>query len=197
MSSSSGRPVYHDPRTGRSFYYEPRTSEFVYSDGSRVPASSQFAQPAPNVPRTSPGVVQQQSSNTFSNHPYNQQYTSLPPVTAGPSVQGVTQQFQNVNIAKSFAPNTSTIPYAAGRPIDGAEVVRNPPIRGAPPRRVSFLPEHRNGLLDPGMSKIAASLRYLANNSRLQGARASKGILRSRQGTCLSIAGRKNFVDTE
>jgi hypothetical protein len=94
-----------------------------------------------------------------------------------------------MGIAKSSAPTTSAIPYAAGRPIDGADVVRNPPVRGAPPRRFSFTPTVQNRLLDPGRLHIAVSARDLAEDTRLQGTRSPKGILRSRQGTYLRIAG--------
>jgi hypothetical protein len=57
MASSGGRPVYTDQRTGRTFSFDPQTSEFVYSDGQRVLASSQFAQPTASVPRSSTGTV--------------------------------------------------------------------------------------------------------------------------------------------
>jgi hypothetical protein len=153
MASSGGRPVWQDPRTGRTFHYDPQTNEVVYSDGSRVSASSQFNQPAPNVPRTGTGAVRQLSASTFSPQPYNQQYTSSPPVAAGASVQKVTRQLQNVGIAQPAAATTSTLPSAAGRAIDGAEVVRNPPIRGS--RRYPFEPKVQNRLLDRGMARLA------------------------------------------
>jgi hypothetical protein len=147
MASSSGRSVFTDQRTGRTFYYDQQTSEFVFSDGSRVPAASQPAQPAANVPRTAAsGAVRQLPVNVFSPQPYNQQYTSSPPIASGSNLQSATQQLRNVKIAQPSAP---AIPYAAGRPIDGADVVRNPPIRGS--RRVPWSPTVQSRLLDPGM----------------------------------------------
>lgn len=143
MASSSGHSVFTDQRTGRTFYYDQQTSEFVYSDGSRVPA----AQPAVNVPRTAAsGAVRQLPVNGFSPQPYNQQYTTSPPMASGSNLQSVTQQLRNVKIAQPSAP---AIPYAAGRPIDGADVVRNPPVQGS--RRVSWSPTVQSRLLDPGM----------------------------------------------
>jgi hypothetical protein len=152
MASSNGRPVWTDTRTGRTFFYDQQSGEIVFSDGSRVPAASQFAQPAANVPRTATGAVRQLPANAFSSQPYNQQYTNSPPIASGSSVQNVTQQLQDVNIAQPSTSAKSAIPYAAGRPIDGAEVVRNPPVRGTPPRRFSFTPTVQNRLLDPGTS---------------------------------------------
>ncbi|GAB7326379.1 hypothetical protein MBLNU13_g10410t2 [Cladosporium sp. NU13] len=143
MASSSGRPVWTDQRTGRTFYYDQQTNEYVFSDGSRVLAASQPAQPAVNVPRTvATGAVRQLPANVFSSQPYNQQYTSSPPIASGSSLQNVTQQLRNVKIAQPSAP---VIPYAAGRPIDGADVVRN--VLGA--RRVSLPPTVQTRLLDP------------------------------------------------
>jgi len=179
--------LWTDPQTGRTFYLDQQTSELVYSDGSRVPASSRFPQPAPNVPRTSTGAVRQLSANAFSPQPYNQQYTSSPPVATGPSVQNVARHLQNVSIAKPAVPTTSISPYAVGGPIDGAEVVRNPPIRGAPPRRFSFSPEFQSRLLDPGVFSTAAGGRLLVNDVRLQGPRSAREVLRSRQGMCLQV----------
>ena len=144
MASSSVRSVGTDRRTS---YYDQQTNEIVYPDGSRAPAVSQSTQPAVNVPRTAAtSAVRQLPANAFSSQPYNQQYTSSPPIASGSSLQNVTQQLRNVQIAQ---PSPLAIPYAAGRPIDGADVVRNPPVTGA--RRVSFAPRVQNRLLDPGM----------------------------------------------
>ena len=148
MASSGGRPVWTEQGTGRTFYYDQQTSEYVLSDGRRVPAASQPAQPAVDVPRTATtGAARQLPANVFSSQPYGHQYTSSPPIASGPSLQNVTQQLRNVTIALPSAP---AIPYAAGGPIDGADVVRNPPVRDA--RRVSFGPTVQSRLLDPGMS---------------------------------------------
>lgn len=89
---------------------------------------------------------------------------------------------QNVSIAAPSAPTAPVIPYAAGRAVDGTEVVRDPQIRGAPPRRVSFLPAVQRGLLDPSMLFFVAIVNSSADKSRLQGARSACKVLRSRQG---------------
>lgn len=151
MASSAGRQVWTDRRTGRTFHYDQQTGEIVYSDGSRVLAASQFAQPPANVPRIAIGAVRQQPNNAFSSQPYNQHYTNSPPVASGSSVQNVTQQLHSLKIVQPSTSAKSAIPNTTGRPIDGAEVLRNPPVRGTPPRRVPFTPTVQNGLLNPGM----------------------------------------------
>jgi hypothetical protein len=180
-SGQGGPPVFQD-QAGRFYHYDTRTNEIVYLNGTRVPYT---AQPTSNIPRSGTVAARQLPANNFSAQPYNQRYTTSPPTRAGQSVQNVSRQLQNVSIAASPAPVTSTSSHAAGRPIDGAEVVRNPLIRGAPPRKISFRPEIRRGLLDPGNSPFAAIVRLLADNSRLQGARSAWKVLPSWQGTCL------------
>lgn len=176
--ASSGRQFW-DNQTGRYFTYDQQTNEVIYSDGSRVRYHSQ---PTANVPRTVAGAAQQLPANNFSAQNYNQQYTSSPPTGAGQGNQNVARQFQNLSIATPSASTAPTLTRATGRAIDGAEVVRNPQIRGAPPRRVSFSPAIQRGLLDPGSLLSVAAVELSADTSRIQGARPTGEVFRSRQG---------------
>lgn len=109
-------------------------------------------------------------------------YTSPPPTGAGQGIQNVSRQFQNLSVATPSASTAPTSVLAAGRAIDGAEVVRNPQVRGVPPRRVPFSPAIQRGLLDPGNLLSVAAVKFLADNSRIQGARPTGEVFRSRQG---------------
>jgi hypothetical protein len=184
-SGRGGRQVWQD-QTGRFYYYDPRTNEIVYSDGTRVPYT---AQPTANIPRTNAGAARQLPANNFSTQPYNQQYTTSPPTRAGQTqgIQNVSRQLRNVSIAASPVPVASGPSHAAGQPIDGADVVRNPLIWGAPPRRFSFRPEIQRGLLDPGNLILVAVVQLSTDNSRIQGARSAWKVLPSWQGTCLHM----------
>lgn len=182
--ASSGRQFW-DNQTRRYFTYDQQTNEVIYSDGTRVRYASQ---PAVNVPRTVAGAAQQLPANNFSTQPYNQQYTSSPPAGAGQGIQNLSRQLQNLSIATPSASTAPTLTRAAGRAIDGAEVVRNPQIRGAPPRRVSFSPAIQRGLLDPGSLLSVVGVKLSADGSRVQGAGPTGELFRSRQGMVSHIA---------
>jgi len=181
--------LWTDPKTGRTCYLDRQTNKLVFLEDNRVPTAPRRSQPAPNVPRTSTGAVRQLPANTFPPQSYNQQYTISPPVAAGPSVQNVTRQLQNVSIAQPSAPTATPIPFAAGRPIDGADVLRNPPIRGAPPRRYSFSPEYHSRLLDPGTFWTAVGSRASTDDIRFQVTGATGQVFRSWKGMQLVVHG--------